>query len=827
MKAQTDISDDSQVQILTSQALNAARNGTFDKAETLITEAHNKALQTGDNAIIAEVQMYAGDIYNAQNKKEQALSFYYRALKQAATTENPDTILTQNAHYKAGLIYFEYEAYRKALDNFSKLKTKDYNTLKYIGLAYEYSNDTDSAELSYNTMYKLAQAGENKTQTLESLDKLVNINKKQKDFESALEYNYLLYDIFLLDKNAQSTALIMNNIGYLNIHLKKYRAAFDAFSEAEKNYNIAKPDSRTMQTLYTNLGICSNNIGEREKSINYLLKALDIATKNKDQASIARTNNIIALTYFQNKDLYNAAEFSLEAVDAAERAGDNDLKKDVYLTYSSILQSLEDYQKALDYFKKHLLIRDSLIVEQRLREDKTGKRIQDLERAEKELRLKLADEEVQNAMLNQMRLEAEKKEQDMQLYRKEQELKNAEHERMLQQLAYEKQKRQAELREQQIKALEQEKAISDLELKRRQAEEEQRKKEIALLQSEGEKKQLELDKQKQAERTFQYIIALGTFIFLLILWFLIISRKKNRNLKLQRNQITQKNEELNQQNEEIITQKENLERANHHITLINQEMTDSIRYAKRIQTAVLPHPEVLGAGISDFFIFFKPKDIVSGDFYWSKQHGNKTIIAAADCTGHGVPGAFMSMLGISFLNEITNKQSENQTAADILNELRNKVKESLGQTGKKQEQKDGMDISLVILDSDVNEAQFAGANNSMLLVRNKELNQIKADRMPIGIHHKEEPFKNNQFEIKKNDVLYLYSDGFQDQFGGPSGRKYMTQNFRDLLFRMSHQPLATQAEYLEQTFTEWTSVRNKVGNSYMQMDDILVIGIKI
>jgi len=576
-----------------------------------------------------------------------------------------------------------------------------------------------------------------------------------------------------------------------------------------------------------NLGVCAHNLGKKSESVRYLIDALDVARNNKDDLAQARINNILAVTYYQNKDMYNAAEFSLDAINAAEKSGNNQEKKEVYLTYSSILQSLEDYQKALDYFKKHLLIRDSLLVEQRITDQKSEQRIAELERLEKELRLKLADEEVQNVLLGQMKLESEKKEQELELYRREQELKSAENERMMQSLAYEKQKRQAVIREQQIKALEQENEIRNLELERKKAEEQQQKKNIALLQAEREKQSLEIEKQAEKEKTFYYIVIFGFLIFILILLFLINSRKKNKRLAMQKTMIEQSNHELNQLNEEISSQKENLVVANNKMVVINREITDSIRYAKRIQKSVLKSPEVLGAGISDYFIYFKPKDIVSGDFYWSKRIGNKTIIAAADCTGHGVPGAFMSMLGISFLNEIAGKQNNLDNAAVILDELREKVKESLQQTGKKNEQKDGMDIALIIIDPPKNQLHFAGANNPMLIIRKNELVEIKGDRMPIGIHHKEANFKNNTLEIKKGDVIYTYSDGFQDQFGGSAGRKFMTRRFREFLVSINEYPMPQQSELIQQTYDEWVSHPNPTGENFPQMDDILIIGLKI
>ncbi|MCF6184899.1 MAG: SpoIIE family protein phosphatase, partial [Bacteroidales bacterium] len=214
-----------------------------------------------------------------------------------------------------------------------------------------------------------------------------------------------------------------------------------------------------------------------------------------------------------------------------------------------------------------------------------------------------------------------------------------------------------------------------------------------------------------------------------------------------------------------------VEKAKDKIEKQQKNIMDSIHYAGRIQEAVLPPDEFLNRILGEHFVLFRPRDIVSGDFYWATQRGDKTVIVAADCTGHGVPGAFMSMLGISFLNEIVNKEEILQ-ANIILNRLRENVKKSLRQTGKENEAKDGMDIALCIIDKKEMKIQYAGAYNPLLIIRNEEISRIKADRMPIGIYLREkESFTNNIIDIHKGDLLYIFSDGYVDQFGGETDSK--------------------------------------------------------
>jgi serine phosphatase RsbU (regulator of sigma subunit) len=249
-----------------------------------------------------------------------------------------------------------------------------------------------------------------------------------------------------------------------------------------------------------------------------------------------------------------------------------------------------------------------------------------------------------------------------------------------------------------------------------------------------------------------------------------------------------------------------------------KDIDDSIHYASRIQTAVLPSADVLDDYVQDHFILFKPRDVVSGDFYWMKEKDDKLVLVAADCTGHGVPGAFMSMLGVSFLNEIVNK-AEVIAANTILDELRYLVKSTLSHS--KEQKADGMDISLVIIDKQKMKMQFAGAYNHLYLFRDKELQVTKADRMPIGNYvGKEKPFTNHELDLKKGDTFYLLSDGFPDQFDEYSKKKFSIKRLKEVFSEIHTKPMDEQKEFLDDTFYKWK------GNHW-QMDDVLITGVKI
>ena len=263
-----------------------------------------------------------------------------------------------------------------------------------------------------------------------------------------------------------------------------------------------------------------------------------------------------------------------------------------------------------------------------------------------------------------------------------------------------------------------------------------------------------------------------------------------------------------------------LERKNNLITAQKKEITDSIEYASRIQTAILPPPEYIGNLLPQQFIVYRPRDIVSGDFYWIAEKNNRIISIVADCTGHGVPGAFMSMLGVAFLNEIISRNA-GITAGQILHELREQVIVSLHQTGKEGESQDGMDISLFILDKEKRSMQYAGANNSMIICRGDELIELKADKMPIGIHTKaSEPFTNHVIELKEGDMLYAFTDGYPDQFGGLRGKKFMIKNFKKLLLDIRDKKVEEQKTILENTLDNWMA-------NTTQVDDILIMGVRV
>lgn len=303
----------------------------------------------------------------------------------------------------------------------------------------------------------------------------------------------------------------------------------------------------------------------------------------------------------------------------------------------------------------------------------------------------------------------------------------------------------------------------------------------------------------------------------------------NKNLELQLEQVQLLSAKTLQQEQEkqriLETQNENLEiivsERTAELKLKNKDITDSINYAQRIQRAILPSTELIYKTLQDAFVLFKPKDVVSGDFYAFAERDDKIILAAADCTGHGVPGALMSMVGTNLLNQIIVENGITDPAI-ILTQLHKGVRTALKQNESGSlENRDGMDISLCCINSERNEMVFAGAQRPLFLIRNNDLIEIKGDKLSIGGHNSgEQDFTNHTLKLEKGDTFFMSSDGYADQFGALTGKKLMTKRFKEILLSMGHLSMKEQGSRLEEIFNDWKG-------SNEQVDDVLVIGVRV
>jgi serine phosphatase RsbU (regulator of sigma subunit) len=273
--------------------------------------------------------------------------------------------------------------------------------------------------------------------------------------------------------------------------------------------------------------------------------------------------------------------------------------------------------------------------------------------------------------------------------------------------------------------------------------------------------------------------------------------------------------------EEVVKQKEEIELKTKELEILFKQVTDSIHYAKRIQEAILPPDNIVKQILPTSFVLYKPKDIVSGDFYWIDKKEDWSYFAAVDCTGHGVPGAFMSIVGYNLLKDIL-KNTDSINPSVIMDKMNDGVANTLHtNTTSGKQTKDGMDMTLCALNYNTLELQFSGAYNPLYIIRNNEIIQYKADKFPVGMFIGEKQlFTNHLIQLQKGDSIYIFSDGYADQFGGPRGKKFMAGNFRQLLLDVSKLPIERQKTTLNQTIEEWR------GN-LEQVDDMLIIGVQV
>ncbi len=301
---------------------------------------------------------------------------------------------------------------------------------------------------------------------------------------------------------------------------------------------------------------------------------------------------------------------------------------------------------------------------------------------------------------------------------------------------------------------------------------------------------------------------------------IILAQKK---LEADKEELSVRNQKLWEMSLSIQKEKQHIQLLKNDIEEKHKNITDSIAYAKRIQDAVVPRTEILRDALPDYFLFWRPKETVSGDFYWMKREGDILIFTIADCTGHGVPGAFMSMMGVAFLNEICAKIDESVQPSDVLEQLRSLVITTLKQKNEDiLEPKDGMDIAICILNLRTRVLRFSGANNPMYLVRDGELTEYRPVKNPIGLYPKLLQFETTEIQTQPGDYVYMFSDGYADQFGGEIGKKMSYKRFKNMLADTCKRTLVAseQEKIIADFLDEWRA-------DFAQMDDVLVGGYKM
>ena len=835
---------------LIAQAKLHQEEGLPTEALNLLGEALQIAMvqnmeqaETGALELIGDVFMSAGDT-------ESSIPYYLRA---ASVREFvADSTGMKVVFMKIGKAYSLARVHEKAVEYYLKaeqlLVDRDVEESLYLtdmlGTATLLSARPEEA-IEHFLQYE-AMLQEQGREPAPAWEQLVNAYSANEDYEACLTYTEKQLEHDGRQGDRAELALLHNNMGYYLTQLKQYGEALEHYSRAMEHAEAAGSPSVKIEVMKANMGICYQNMNEPEDAKDHLNDAIGGLKADDVSGDRSRIENIVALIYFNENDLYNAGHFCLEAISSAHTAENDKLLSDAYLTYSRVLRAGNDPENALKYYERYLSIRDSLLLEEKLNEQQLKDRIARLDHSEGDLLLRLQEERVNELAINRLTLQLESEEQARELLVRENELRLLEQERLKQSMIIAEQQYMVEQQERENRILEQEQRIATLALEQEQRKQQEAAQEIRLLEQQQQLDQLAMEKQKEQRKALLGIVLLMVLVVILVTASLLSSRMKNALLARQKKEIEMINQDLEQKNEEIGAQRDEIEAQRNlvfeqkeEIEQYNVDITNSIEYAKHIQNSALPDLEALKEIASDYFLFFKPRDIVSGDFYWTAKVEGITVLAVADCTGHGVPGAFMSMMGMSLLKEIVQKEYLTHPGV-ILRRLRKEIIKSLGQKGISGEQRDGMDISIIEINPLENRIQYAGAYNSLYLIRNKQvkaldipnmkviegedgnskvLYDIPADRMPVAYYDRMDRFTTVEFSIEAGDLLYLYTDGYADQFGGERGKKMKYIPFKKLILRNAGLPMDEQLSMLDKNLNEWQG-------DHEQIDDICLIGVR-
>ena len=775
---------------------------------------------------IAVNYLTVAELYDNQGNWEEALRNYLKAV--ATYTKLGDTLKEADVINTIGEKYYSLGIFKKSAEYFElefrlcagKDIKKAAESAEKTAMSYNYLPNDSSAVKWFMEASSLFEEISDTAGFLRCTDKLAYIYINQGRYNEASLENKKLLSFYTHKSDYKKTAEVLNQSGYLLFKKGDYSASLADFQSAVEISNKAGNNDNFLTDVYSNIAICYQNTGDNSEMLISFEEALKSANKSGRLHEVARINHIIALIHFNKGDNYHAEVYCLECIESAKKAANYEILQLCYKDYSSVLEKGNDFIRALEYYEKHLSLRDSLNFIKIIREKELADLVEVYEAMEQRLKFGLADEEIKGLEIKTLKAESERRENELKLLMKERELDISEKDRLAKSLALEQEKNQVRENTEKVKSLQQQQRLQEFELKQKNDEALVLQKTNEALEKDKLLKETELENEKFARKMAVWLGVLMILVAIVILLSLMSSRRKNQKLAESKKQIEKINTDLEFKNSEVLKQNEKIIQQKEIIEHKNQSITDSIQYASRIQNAVLPPVDFISEWGKENFILYKPKDIVSGDFYWGLKKDGKIIIAAGDCTGHGVPGAFMSMLGHAFLDEIVNT-TRIENAAMVLNHLREEIINTLKQKGSVGETRDGMDISLLILDPETGNLDFAGANNPLYLIRDGKLIKIQGDRMPIGIHVTTlTPFTNQVVSTVKGDQIYIFSDGFADQFGGPKGKKFMYKPFQDLLLTLSDKTMEAQKVLLNDTFEAWKGERD-------QVDDVLVIGLCI
>ncbi len=637
----------------------------------------------------------------------------------------------------------------------------------------------------------LVKANED-TLKVATLNKLASTLARTGNLDTALVYFQKAHELSKKLKYHFGIAASLNNLGKVSLGKSAFPEALEYFFrslEIAERYNIKSG----MASAMGNIGIVYDNEKDYNKALRYHYKSLKLDEEIGNLEGVAESYNSIGNIYFYKQNYPKVIECYNKALDIKTKLGDemgcaSTLANigNIYFYQNDYKKTREYYFKALNYFEKLKNLQAIGMLSNNIAETYVGEKNfkEALKYSQKGLQVATQIgvlDDIKNAYfslssiyegLGNYKLAME----NLRLYN----LYND--------------------------------SIYNDENKRRAMEIDIKyhfDKKATNTRIENERKQIILKEEAEKQKLIIYF-GLG-FLILVIVFAVYAFRSFKIKQKI--------NAQLSIQKEEIVAQRDEIELQRSIVEEKNKGLTDSINYAKRIQYTLLAHDEYLDKNLKDYFVYFQPKDIVSGDFYWATSvnsaAGNCFYLAVCDCTGHGVPGAFMSLISIGFLSEAI-KEKHILQPGEIFNYVRERLVENIS----KENQKDGFDGILICINSNENKITYAAANNEPVLVSENTFAYQPTDKMPVGIGISKDSFNTFDLRYKKGDVLYIYTDGYADQFGGPKGKKFKYKQLNELLLISSADSVAHQKENLKTTFNTWK------GN-LEQVDDVCIIGIRL
>ena len=695
---------------------------------------------------------------------------------------NPDTAIKISNHVLALVEKHKGEVSQQVRHSYLLSKGKAMMTLGNCHYALGKPNEALEYFLQDLTIFRQIK---NTKGMLYCLNVLAYIYDEQGKFKEALAYNFELLDLAKKVNDTEHTGSALNNIGYLYHYQGKIEEALNYYQQTLK---LARKggEQNTIASALNNIGYVYSTQGDFQNALKYYLQVLKIRRNLKDDAGIAVSLGNIGSIYMKQGNHQKAMKFFEEALTISKKINKPERIAAALIKIGACYSRSGDEIKALDYFKQSLVINE-----------KTG------------IKRDLFASLFQIATsLNNQKKDAEALRYAQRAYEISKELAQPDETQDIASLLskiYEKQGNG-------MKALEMHKLYIHM---RDSINNEQTRKASIKNQIQNEYdikaaadsvahlkekqiKESEIAKHKaevKAKRNEQYLLY-GGLLIVAVFSIFIFNRFK----------ITQKQKTVIEEQKHLVEEK-------------NKEITDSINYAKRIQAAILPPEKLIKEAIPESFVLYKPKDIVAGDFYWMERKEDKILFAVADCTGHGVPGAMVSVICNNGLNRSV-REHNLSVPGDILFKTREIVISEFEKS--EEEVKDGMDISICAIrkSGEFTEVEWAGANNPFWYIQNGALQEVKPHKQPIGKVENPTQFPTHTFRFTKGDMIYLLTDGYPDQFGGDSGKKFKYKKLQELLFSISAKPLKEQKELLDQEFENW---RGKTE----QIDDVTLVGIRI